>query len=72
MSGRIASFKPGDKVRISYIREGKEYTADVVLKGEVSKVEIASAEILGDKLGAILKTSTVKKLRNTISMVVSL
>lgn len=61
MSGRIASYKPGDKVRISYVREGKEYNTDVVLKGEVSKVEIASAEILGDKLGADLEDLDSKR-----------
>ncbi len=61
MSGQIASYKPGDKVKITYIREGKEYNADVVLKGEVSKVDIASVDIISDKLGAVLENLDSKK-----------
>jgi Do/DeqQ family serine protease len=56
MSGQIASFKPGDKVKISYVREGKEYATDVVLRGEISKVDITMAEVIGDRLGVELET----------------
>lgn len=54
MSGQIASFKPGDKVKLSYLRSGKEYTTDVVLKGEISKVDVSVAELIGDRLGVEL------------------
>jgi Do/DeqQ family serine protease len=55
MSGQIASFKPGEKVPVTYIRAGKEYTANVILKGEISKVEITAAEVVGDRLGLELE-----------------
>lgn len=56
MSGQIASFKPGDKVKLSYLRNGKEYTADVVLKGEISNVDVSLGEVIGDRLGVELET----------------
>ncbi|MCR6719591.1 MAG: trypsin-like peptidase domain-containing protein [Chitinophagaceae bacterium] len=34
MSGQIASFKPGEKVPVTYLRNGKEITANIVLKAE--------------------------------------
>jgi serine protease Do len=52
MSAQIAGFKPGDKVPVSYLRNGKEYTVDVVLKKKTDVVA-ASAAI---KLGADLAT----------------
>lgn len=53
MSGQIASYKPGDKVKITYIRGGKEYNVDVTLKADPGKPsEYAAAEFLGDRLGA--------------------
>lgn len=55
LSGQIASYKPGDKVKVSYLRAGKEYTTDVTLKGEAIKIdETATAELLGDRLGVDL------------------
>jgi len=61
MSGQIASYKPGDKVKITYLRSGKEYTTDVVLSGELSKTDISNAEIIGDRLGVDLETLDSKK-----------
>jgi S1-C subfamily serine protease len=61
MSGQIASYKPGDKVKITYLRSGKEYTTDVVLSGELSKTDISNAEIIGDRLGVELETLDSKK-----------
>lgn len=64
MSGQIASFKPGDKVNLTYVRGGKEYTIDVLLKGEISKVDVSLADMIGDRLGVDLenldKTSAAK------------
>ena len=52
MSGQIASFKPGDKVKVVYLRDGKEYNTDVILKAEKSVVpDISVTEIVGDRLG---------------------
>lgn len=61
MSGQIASFKPGDKVKISYLRDGKEYITDVVLKGEISKVDVSASEVIGDRLGVELEILDSKK-----------
>lgn len=54
MSGNLATAQPGDKVKIDYIRDGKSYSTTVSLTGVPSKVEISSAEIIGDKLGVDL------------------
>ena len=35
MSAQIAGYRPGDKVPVSYIRGGKEYAVNVVLKKKV-------------------------------------
>ncbi len=63
MSGQIASLKPGEKVRITYVRAGKETTADVTLKGEKSKTDntTASADVVGERLGVDLETLDAKK-----------
>jgi serine protease Do len=61
MSGQIASFKPGDKVKLTYVREGKEFNTDVTLRGEISKVDITLAEVIGDRLGVELETLSDEK-----------
>lgn len=73
MSGQIASFKPGDKVPVTYVRAGKEATVQITLSGQVSKVDISSAEIIGDKLGVELANvdeKTATKLGITGGVVV--
>lgn len=55
MSAQIASYKPGDKVKLTYLRGGKEYSTDVVLKGQVSNVDVSLAEVIGDRLGIDLE-----------------
>lgn len=55
MSGQIASFKPGEKVPVTYLRGGKEYTANITLKAEKSKIDISYTEIIGDRLGLELE-----------------
>ncbi len=60
MSGHIASFKPGEKVPVTYVRAGKESTLNITLKGQASKVEIATSEILGDRLGVDLENLDAK------------
>lgn len=61
LSGHIASFKPGEKVPVTYLRSGKEYTTDVLLKGTVSKIEITASEVIGDRLGVELENLDSKK-----------
>ena len=59
MSAQIASFRPNDKVQISYLRGGKEYNTTVTLKGKVSAIEVATNA--GDIIGAELSNLDSKK-----------
>ena len=52
MSAGIASFRPGEKVPVTYIRNGKENTVTVTLKGTASKIDISNAKVIGDRLGS--------------------
>jgi len=59
MSAQIASFRPNDKVQITYLRAGKENTATVTLKSKVSSVEALTSA--GDIIGAELANLDSKK-----------
>ncbi len=61
MSAQIASFKPGDKISMVYIRSNKEYTTTITLKESAGKTEVASATNLGVILGAELEALDKKK-----------
>jgi len=61
MSAQIASYKPGDKIPISYIRSGKEYTTTVSLKESPGKVEAIAGNSINDALGAELETLSKSK-----------
>jgi serine protease Do len=57
MSGQIASFKPGDKVTITYFRNGKEQVTSVTLKDTPGKPEAISLNsILGGELEELSKS----------------
>lgn len=55
MVGQIATYRPGDKVNISYKREGKEFTANVTLRNSSGNTEMVRTSVM-DKLGAELRT----------------
>jgi serine protease Do len=55
MVGQIATYRPGDKVEISYKREGKESTATVTLRNATGSTDIVKTTVM-DKLGAELET----------------
>jgi Do/DeqQ family serine protease len=59
MSAQIASFRPGDKVPVSYLRNGKEFTVQVTLK---KKGDVATFNI-GSRLGADLTNLDKTKAR---------
>ncbi|MES1219276.1 MAG: trypsin-like peptidase domain-containing protein, partial [Bacteroidota bacterium] len=61
LSAQIASYKPGDKIPINYIRGGKEYTTTVSLKESAGKVEAISNSSLNEVLGAELETISKSK-----------
>jgi serine protease Do len=59
MSAQIASFRPGEKVPVSYVRNNKEYTVEVILK---KKGDVITMNI-GNRLGAELTTLDKSKAR---------
>lgn len=61
MSGQIASSQPGDKIKITYLRAGKENSALVTLSGQPSKVDVSNAEVIQDNLGVELKNFDPKQ-----------
>lgn len=55
MVGRIATYRPGDKISLTYRRDGKEYTTNVTLRNISGNTEMVKNSKL-DKLGAELQT----------------
>ena len=48
--GQIATYRPGDKVKVTYVRDGKESTVDILLKNSTGTTEVVKTSVL-DKLG---------------------
>ncbi|HUM65010.1 MAG TPA: trypsin-like peptidase domain-containing protein [Chitinophagaceae bacterium] len=62
LQGTIASYNAGDKVKITYKRDGKTQSAMVTLSSKVGTYdETASASSIGESLGAELETLDKKK-----------
>ncbi len=64
MVEQVARYKPGDKITVTYLRNGKESTANLTLKNKAGNFEIVKAETAMDKLGGELATvdaATAKK-----------
>ncbi len=62
LQGTIASYNAGDKVKITYKRDGKTQSAIVTLSSKVGTYdETASASSIGESLGAELETLDKKK-----------
>jgi len=64
MVEQVARYKPGDKVTVSYKRNGKENTVNITLKNKAGNFDIVKAESAADKLGGQLATvdaATAKK-----------
>jgi Do/DeqQ family serine protease len=61
MVGKIATYSPGDKIKVTYKRDGKEYTVPVTLSNNSSSTStsIIKTSIL-DKLGAQLEPLSKK------------
>lgn len=61
---QLSRYKPGDKVDVTYVRNGSEKTVGVTLKNKSGTYAQVQAETLGDKLGGELATvdaATAKK-----------
>lgn len=59
MSAQIASFRPGDKVPVTYVRNGKEYTVDVILKKRTDVITANAAARLGGELATLNRNRAV-------------
>ena len=60
MSAQIASMRPGDKVPVSYVRNGRENTVDVVLKKKSDVVTTNASTRLGGDLVTLEKSKAAK------------
>lgn len=60
MSAQIAGFRPGDKVPVTYIRGGKEYTIQVTLKKRSDVVTNNVGVRLGADLATLEKAKAVR------------
>jgi len=63
MSAQIAAFRPGDKVPVTYVRGGKEYTTTVTLKKKPGSFEGLALQGLNRKLGAQLRNLTAAQAK---------
>lgn len=64
MQGLISRQKPGDKLPVTYVRNGKESTVVVTLKNKAGNYEIVKAEAALEKLGADLVTLDQRKAKD--------
>lgn len=64
MQGLISRQKPGDKIPVTYARNGKENTVIVTLKNKAGNYEIVKAEAALDLLGADLISLDSKKAKD--------
>ncbi|MFT3946051.1 MAG: trypsin-like peptidase domain-containing protein [Agriterribacter sp.] len=60
MVEQIARFKPGDKVTVNYLRDGKEGTANVTLKNKTGTYDVVKVSAL-DEFGADFTALDKKK-----------
>lgn len=53
---QVARYKPGDKINVTYVRDGKEYNTSLTLKNKSGNYEVVKTETSFDDLGADLVT----------------
>jgi len=53
---QVARYKPGDKISLTYVRNGKENTTSITLKNKSGTYEVVKNETTSDKLGGELVT----------------
>ncbi|MBA2250163.1 MAG: trypsin-like peptidase domain-containing protein [Chitinophagaceae bacterium] len=63
MQEQLSNYKPGDKVNVTYERNGSPYTVQVTLKNNSGNFDIVKADEMIDRLGAELVTLDSKKAR---------
>ncbi len=63
LQGTVASYKVGDKINITYRRDGKEYTTVATLKNKVGSYDEIARVNIGEKLGATLETVSAERAK---------
>lgn len=56
MVEQVTRFKPGDKITVTYLRDGKENTANLTLKNKAGNTEVVKNATIIEKLGGQLQT----------------
>ena len=64
MQEQLSKYKPGDKVTVTYERNGALNTVPVTLKNNSGNFDIVKAETMVDRLGAELVTLDSKQAKN--------
>ncbi len=64
MVEQVTRFKPGDKISLSYLRNGKESTVNLTLKNKIGNFDVVKTETILDKIGGTLETLDSKKAAN--------
>ena len=62
LTGTVASYRPGQKINVTYLRNGKEGIAVLTLKNSSGNTEIVKTSA-ADKLGVELETLDAKKAK---------
>jgi len=55
MVGQVATYRPGDKITVSYFRDGKEYKTNLTFKNFSNTTEVVRNSVM-DKLGATFES----------------
>src|SRR3984885_8631340 len=63
MVGQIATYSPGEKITVTYKRDGKDNTVNIVLRNNSGTMTVVKTSVL-DKLGAQLVTLPKKDATN--------
>lgn len=58
---QVASYSVGDKINITYVRNGKETTAAATLKNEAGNFDVLTKQTLAQQIGAELESLDSKK-----------
>lgn len=61
MVEQVTRYKPGDKVAVTYIRDGRENTANLTLKNKTGNTDVVKSATIMDRLGAELETLDKKR-----------
>lgn len=62
LTGTVASYRPGQKINVTYVRSGKEQNATLTLKNSAGNTDVVRTSVL-DKLGAEFEVLDAKKAK---------